>query len=42
LEIGELNETVVNETNNILNPSYQDYVNSDQNAREKALQLLRK
>ena len=42
LEIGELNETVVNETKNILNPSYQDYVNSDQNAREKALQLLRK
>ncbi len=42
LEIGELNETVVNETNNILNPSYQDYVNSDQNAREKALQLLGK
>lgn len=42
LEIGELNETVVNETNNILNPSYQDYVNSDQNAREKARQLLRK
>lgn len=40
LEIGELNETVVNETKNILNPSYQDYVNSDQNAREKALQLL--
>ena len=42
LEIGELNETVVNETKNILNPNYQDYVNSDQNAREKALQLLRK
>ncbi len=42
LEIGELNETVVNETKNILNPSYQDYVNSDQNAREKARQLLRK
>ncbi len=42
LEISELNETVVNETKNILNPSYQDYVNSDQNAREKALQLLRK
>ena len=42
LEIGELNETVVNETKNIINPSYQDYVNSDQNAREKALQLLRK
>ncbi len=42
LEIGELNETVVNETKNILNPSYQDYVNSDQNAREKALQLLRR
>ena len=42
LEIGELNETVVNETKNILNPSYQDYVNTDQNAREKALQLLRK
>lgn len=42
LEIGELNETVVNETKNILNPSYRDYVNSDQNAREKALQLLRK
>lgn len=42
LEICELNETVVNETKNILNPSYQDYVNSDQNAREKALQLLRK
>lgn len=42
LEIGELNETVVNGTKNILNPSYQDYVNSDQNAREKALQLLRK
>ena len=42
LEIGELNETVVNETKNILNPSYQDYVNSDQNAREKALQLLHK
>ncbi len=42
LEIGELNETVVNETKNILNPSYQDYVNSDQNAREKALQLLPK
>ena len=42
LEIGELNETVVNETKNILNPSYQDYVNSDQNAREKALQILRK
>ena len=42
LEIGELNETVVNETKNILNPSYQDYVNSDQNAREKALQLLSK
>ena len=42
LEIGELNERVVNETKNILNPSYQDYVNSDQNAREKALQLLRK
>lgn len=42
LEIGDLNETVVNETKNILNPSYQDYVNSDQNAREKALQLLRR
>jgi 1-deoxy-D-xylulose-5-phosphate reductoisomerase len=42
LEIGGLNETVVNETQNILNPSYQDYVNSDQKAREKALQLLRK
>ena len=42
LEIGELNETVVNETKNILNPSYQDYVNSDQNAREKAMELLRK
>jgi 1-deoxy-D-xylulose-5-phosphate reductoisomerase len=42
LEIGELNETVVNETKNILNPSYQDYVDSDQNAREKAQQLLRK
>ena len=42
LEIGELNETVVNETKNILNPNYQDYVNSDQNAREKAQQLLRK
>ena len=42
LEIGELNETVVNETKNILNPNYQDYVDSDQNAREKAQQLLRK
>ena len=42
LEIGELNETVVNETQNILNPTYQDYVNSDQKAREKARQLLRK
>ena len=42
LEIGELNEAVVNETHNILNPKYQDYVNSDQNAREKAMELLRK
>ena len=42
LEIGQLNESVVNASKNILNPTYTDYVSSDEKAREKAAELIGK
>lgn len=42
LEIGQLNESVVNASKNILNPNYEDYVLSDEKAREKAVDLIGK
>jgi 1-deoxy-D-xylulose-5-phosphate reductoisomerase len=42
LEIAELNQAVVKESMNVLNPSYEQYVEADTRAREKARQLIAK
>ena len=42
LEIAELNQAVVQESMNVLNPSYEQYVEADTQAREKARQLIAK
>ncbi|MEY4289000.1 MAG: hypothetical protein RLZZ30_1088 [Bacteroidota bacterium] len=42
LEIAELNQVVVQESMNVLNPSYEQYVEADTQAREKARQLIAK
>jgi 1-deoxy-D-xylulose-5-phosphate reductoisomerase len=39
-EIGELNENVVNACDNILNPTYENYVSADTIARNKAFKLI--
>jgi 1-deoxy-D-xylulose-5-phosphate reductoisomerase len=39
-EIGELNENVVNACDNILNPTYENYVSADTIARNKAFELI--
>jgi 1-deoxy-D-xylulose-5-phosphate reductoisomerase len=41
LEIAELNETVVNNSINKLNPVYEDFVAADSLARQKALELIK-
>ena len=40
LEIGQLNSDVLNGTELVLNPQYEDYVHADQNARAKVAALL--
>jgi len=40
LEIGQLNSDVLNGTELVLNPQYEDYVHADQNARVKVAALL--
>ncbi len=40
VEIAQLNENVVNSCDNILNPTYENYVNADSNARYRALELI--
>ena len=42
LEIAELNQAVVQESVNMLNPSYEQYVEADTLAREKARELIGK
>lgn len=42
LEIAELNQAVVQESMNVLNPSYEQYVEADTLAREKARELIAK
>jgi 1-deoxy-D-xylulose-5-phosphate reductoisomerase len=41
LEIAELNESVVNNSINKLNPVYEDFVAADSLARQKALELIK-
>lgn len=41
LEIAQLNESVVNSSTNKLNPVYEDFVESDTSARQKALNLIK-
>lgn len=40
IEISQLNENVVNACDNILTPTYENYVTADSNARYKALELI--
>ena len=40
IEISQLNENVVNACDNILTPTYENYVAADSNARYKALELI--
>lgn len=41
IEIAQINENVINSFSNKLNPSYEDYVSADLNAREKARDLIK-
>ncbi len=41
VEIAQLNENVVNACQNVLQPTYEDYVNADTVARNKAKELIR-
>jgi 1-deoxy-D-xylulose-5-phosphate reductoisomerase len=40
VEIAQLNENVVNACQNVLNPTYSDYVHADAVARNKAIELI--
>ena len=42
LEIAEINEAVVESATNFLTPRYEQYVLADQQAREKARELIQK